>query len=822
MVGRILRERQQEREQFHLVLSLTTAPEIDYFVGRASDLASIESLLLPFTAVERKIVFLHGLGGIGKSQLAIEFAKKHRRDYTAVLWLNAKTEDTLKRSFAANARRLPKKCFTHDLLDGPQDETALSAILLEMKTWLNLPGNDQWLLIYDNVDNPKIPDNKREHAYDIRSYFPEAHQGSILVTTRWKTLRIGHPLEVTKLSNDEESLSLLVRMSGRAIGEGDFLYNVIFRPTLILRIDPRTKDLLRKLDGLPLALATAGAFLGLNDMSVSDYLHHHETSWLDLQRKSLPLLSYEDQTIYSTWNLSYIDIRKEDKSAAKLLELWAYFDNRDLWYGLLKAGEKTAPGWFLDIIHTKLAFNSAMGKLRKHALIESLTESDGYSMHNCVHAWVKSVLCTPIAFQNLELAVKCVSQIVRQDPSPGDWIIKQRSFPHSEKCLQLLLLWNDENKDSKTTEVLVANITSVLGELYDDRGKSTEAESMFQQALVVFENALGPDHKFTLRVAYHLGTLNREIGKLTKAESFLQRALTGYEKYFDQDSAVILALIDSLGTVYLVQGKLTDAELMYQRALAGRERLFGRNDTRTLNTVNNLGNLYEDQGKLTEAESMYQRALAGKEKAFGWDHTLTLNTVYNLAAFYRKQGKLNEAESMCQRALTGREKIFGRDHIKTLDTVNLLGNVYRNQGKLTKAESMYQRALTCFEKVLGRDHAKTLPTINSLGVLYIHQGKLKEAESMFQRALLSYTKNPPPNPKAHLDLFNVMGSLSRDLQDFDSAKGFFKQAHEGYQELLGSQHGETIDALNQLNIEIERSTQGAESLGEQGDPTETD
>lgn len=233
MVEPILREHPQERERFHLVLSLATAPEIDYFVGRASNLASIESLLLPFTAAERKIVFLHGLGGIGKSQLAIEFAKKHRRDYTAVLWLNAKTEDTLKRSFAANARRLLKECFNQDLLDGPQDEKALSAILREMKTWLNLPGNDRWLLIYDNLDNPKIPDNKRQHAYDIRSYFPEAHQGSILVTTRWKTLRIGHPLEITKLSNDEESLSLLVRMSGRAIGEGEFLYNVISKPTLI-------------------------------------------------------------------------------------------------------------------------------------------------------------------------------------------------------------------------------------------------------------------------------------------------------------------------------------------------------------------------------------------------------------------------------------------------------------------------------------------------------------------------------------------------------------------------------------------------------------
>ena len=202
------------------MFSLAAAPEIDYFVGRASDLSSIESVLLPLASPERKVVVLHGLGGIGKSQLAIEFAKKHRSDYTAVLWLNAKTEETLKQSFAANARRLPKNYFNQEILYGPQNEEVLGVILRETKAWLDLPGNHQWLLIYDNVDNPKIPDNKRQKAYDIRPYFPEAHQGSILVTTRWKTLRIGRLLEVAKLSKDEESISLLEQTSGRNIRQG--------------------------------------------------------------------------------------------------------------------------------------------------------------------------------------------------------------------------------------------------------------------------------------------------------------------------------------------------------------------------------------------------------------------------------------------------------------------------------------------------------------------------------------------------------------------------------------------------------------------------
>ena len=202
------------------MLSLAAAPEIDYFVGRASNLSSIEKVLLPIIAPERKVVVLHGLGGIGKSQLAIEYAKQHRDDYTAVFWLNAKTEDTLKQSFVAGARRLPEQDVDQELLYGPQNELALDVIVSEMKKWLDRRGNYRWLLIYDNVDNPKIPDNKRANSYDIRSYFPQAHQGSILVTTRWKTLSIGHLMEVAKLSKVEDSISLLEKTSHRNSGQG--------------------------------------------------------------------------------------------------------------------------------------------------------------------------------------------------------------------------------------------------------------------------------------------------------------------------------------------------------------------------------------------------------------------------------------------------------------------------------------------------------------------------------------------------------------------------------------------------------------------------
>ena len=818
-------------------------------------------MLLPFTATKRKIVFLHGLGGIGKSQLAIEFAKKHRLDYTAVLWLNAKTEDTLKQSFAANARRLPKEFLSQDALDGPQNEESLNTILREMKAWLGLPGNDRWLLIYDNVDNPKIADNKDRHAYDIQSYFPEAHQGSILVTTRWKTLRIGKPIEVAKLSKDEESISLLLQTSDRVIMEGESLKKKIaLKSTLMLEIDAATKDLLRKLDGLPLALATAGAYLGLTGISVSEYLDHYDTSWLELQQTSPSLSAYEE-TIYSTWNLSYMLIRKEDPSAAKLLEFWAYFANRDLWYELLDAGKvmPDAPDWFLGIINTKLAFNSAMGKLQKHALIERMIESDGYSMHHCVHAWVKTVLRSVGDNQSMKLALKCVGNTVPFEPAPGDWMIKQRLFPYAEHSLWLLREWNDESKNDKRTEKYVAQSYGKLGVLYHYLGKLTEAESIYKRALISKEMAFGQDHRSTLSTVQNLGNLYLKQDRLTEAKTIYKRVLLGQEKVLGRDHISTLETVSNLGLLYIMQGKLTEAESMLERALIGQEKVLKRHHIRTLNTVNNLGLLYLEQGKLMEAETMFERALIGHEKGLGRDHMLTLNTVNNLGAsyifqgklteaetlferalighekglgrdhmftlnivnslgvFYDYQGKLTEAETMFERALIGHEKVLGRDHPFTLNTVNNLGILHRKQGKLAEAESMSQRALIGYEKAFGRDHASTLNTVYSLGSLYKQQGKLAEAESMYERVLVGYNRNPPPKVKTHLDLSYTMGLLSRDMKNFERAKEYFGKAHEGHQKLLGPQHAETMRALRRFNRETERSVKAAKSPNKSGE-----
>ena len=203
-------------EKFSLPFSLSGAPEIEQFVGRKQELFRIKEAFQG-EGSQRKVVILHGLGGIGKTQLAVAFMKGQRDTYSATFWLNGKTEDTLKQSFAGIAQRL---LIEHPYLT--QLKTAVKVkkadeIVAAIKQWLSIRNNTRWILVFDNVDNPKLPGIEDPQAYDIRSYFPEVHQGSILITTRSSRLKIGKVISVKKLLDKEDSITILTSTSRRII-----------------------------------------------------------------------------------------------------------------------------------------------------------------------------------------------------------------------------------------------------------------------------------------------------------------------------------------------------------------------------------------------------------------------------------------------------------------------------------------------------------------------------------------------------------------------------------------------------------------------------
>lgn len=162
------------KEDFSIPFSLSGVPEIERFVGRKEELSKIKEAF-EGDGSQRKIVLLHGLGGIGKTQLTVTFVKEHRDTYSAIFWLNGKDVDTLRQSFAGIVKRLHDEYPSSALLRTTTKEKNLDRVIAVIKQWLSLRGNTRWMLIFDNIDNSKLPDIDDLQAYDIGLYFPEAH-----------------------------------------------------------------------------------------------------------------------------------------------------------------------------------------------------------------------------------------------------------------------------------------------------------------------------------------------------------------------------------------------------------------------------------------------------------------------------------------------------------------------------------------------------------------------------------------------------------------------------------------------------------------------
>jgi tetratricopeptide (TPR) repeat protein len=529
------------------------------------------------------------------------------------------------------------------------------------------------------------------------------------------------------------------------------------------------EHLLGILDGLPLAIAQAGAYLQESGVGIKAYIKFYEQQWKELMRlegeTEAPLQDYPDRSIWTTWVISYNAVREKHESTANLLLLWSLLNNKDLWYGLFTtACQKSTTtksnmlNWIGSAASSELEFSQAIRLLRSYSLVEEVEAAASYSMHPVVHKWAYHYQSQDCRKRIGRLAVMVVGWAVPSNSTRDYSAAQRRLLPHVQACSRYVVMvepeqideFRDENKsESKEGENNIAYLDGIhlLGLLYADQGKLDEAEKMYMRALQGKE-ALGQKHTSTLNT------------------------------------------VNNLGALYADQGKRDKAEKMYMRALQGCEEALGSKHTLTLDTVNNLGNLYNNQGKQDEAKKMYMRALQGYEEALGPKHTSTLNTVNNLGLFYADQGKRDKAEKMYMRALQGCEEALGLKHISTLDTVHNLGALYADQGKWDKAEKMYMRALQGYEEALGLKHTSTLDTVHNLGALYADQGKRDKAEKMYMRALQGYEEALDPDTVARyrpaLNTLWGLGDLFAANGEKDKVKVMYTRSLNGFEALLGS------------------------------------
>jgi hypothetical protein len=192
---------------------MSEVAHVGCFVGRDEELDRIHQEL-QYNGSRRTAV-VHGLGGMGKTQLALAYAQRHKDEYSAVFWVNSKDVDALKQGYATAARRIyrehPSLVHMKTVAKGGNLDDVVEAV----KQWMSHPQNNRWLVIYDNYDTPRLPGHNEPGTFDIRPFLPGAHHGTVLITTRSSQLRLGPLIAVKKLQSIEHSLEILSHASGR-------------------------------------------------------------------------------------------------------------------------------------------------------------------------------------------------------------------------------------------------------------------------------------------------------------------------------------------------------------------------------------------------------------------------------------------------------------------------------------------------------------------------------------------------------------------------------------------------------------------------------
>jgi tetratricopeptide (TPR) repeat protein/DNA-binding XRE family transcriptional regulator len=731
-----------------------------FFTGREQLLQQIHEVLRKGQTVALTQPYaLTGLGGIGKTQVAVEYAYRSVQEYTASCWINAETTEAILSSFSLTAHlfNLPEK-----------QEQDQKKMVLAVLRWFSHHRN--WLLIYDNVEDIAV----------VTPFLPSGpHQGHVLMTTRMQvTEPVALSLQLENLPMEEGALLLLRRI--RRLSPDEPLSSA---PAEEQRL---ALALSEQLSGLPLALDQAGAYILETGCLLSDYLSFYEQrhDMLLARRGSVP--SEHPESVATTFSLVFERAERRNQHAAELLRLCAFLAPDAIPEALI-TGEAEAPGSSLaSLVADPLALNEAMKTLRSLSLIQRNPHKKMLSLHRLVQTVLKDEMSEDMQHAWINRCIRLLDQSFPE----GSLIVEQWDW-----CEQLVphVLVNVARKEAEGTSFLEeASLSHKTAVYLRDRAQFTNAETLFQLALRIREHVLGRNHPDVARSLNDLAILYKEQGRYTDAEQLYRRALHIREQMLGPNHCDVARTLGNWADLYTQQGKYTDAEPFYQRALSIREQMLGPDHLDVALSLNNLAVLYWRRGRYTDAELFYQRALRIREEMLGPDHPDIAQTLSNLAILYGQQGKYEQTEVLCRRALSIVERTLGPDHPNVAICVSNLAELSFEQGKYEQAESLYQRSLRIWEQALGANHALVAHPLHGLANLYRVQGNNEQARQFYQRALRIREQTLGLQHPETGDILYDFALFLEAQGNCLEAESLYHQALTVREQSLGSRHQTTV------------------------------
>ncbi len=636
---------------------------------------------------------LYGLGGIGKTQTAAEYAFRYGDEYAHVFWMRAASRETLVADFV----------MLGELLDLRKKETLDQLRLVAaVKRWL--AANDGWLLIMDNADDLRL----------AQELLPADHKGYILYTTRAQASGVfAVSVEVEKLSTQEGTL-LLLRWT-KLLDKDALLDQAQAAHRLA------AERIVEEMDGLPLAIVQAGAFVEETGCSLEDYLQLYATHRKDLLARHSDLLLDYPQTVATTWSLSFEQIERKSPAAADLLRLCSFLAPDAIPEEILARGAAalgTLPG---AAVADQLKLNEALDVLRRYSLVRRDASTHMLSIHRLVQTVLKESMDLETQRAWAERTVRAVNTAfpdADQSAGANHQYYLQSYLPHVQECAALIEQYHLHFPEA-------ARLLYQAGNYLYFHGFHPQSQSLHLQALAIRELIFGPEHPDVADSLNYLAMLARHQDDYAQAEEFHRKALAIREKTLGPDHPATLQSLNNLGVLYRNRGKFEQAEPLLERALNIRERTLGSEHPNTLMTFLNLAKLYAEQHKHEQAEQLLKQTLLTGERVLEPGHTLIAHNLNLLARLYFEQGNYEQAETHWKRSLAIIEKTNGPEHPTTAERLNDLAELAFAQGRYIQAQSLCQRALTNCEQRLGSEHPVTITYREHLARI---ESKIKEEQ----------------------------------------------------------------------------------------------
>ncbi|KAK6216103.1 hypothetical protein LQW54_003879 [Pestalotiopsis sp. IQ-011] len=696
------------------------------FTGRESELADLLEVSQPTADKDDcQRTVIHGLGGTGKTQLALELAYRLRgiQPYCSVFWVPALDVASFENAYRAIAKQLR--------LRRADDENVNIRQLV--KDSLSQETSGPWLLIIDNADDLSL-------LYGEANLFdslPFNRKGSILVTTRNHEVAVRldaleeHKLRLDSM-RDDEALSLL----RKDLGNGQ---------TSDLR---STKKLLEFLENLPLAVRQASAYMRKTGMTTTKYLQYCQSG--DSNLIILLNTDFEDRGRYknsnnpviTTWLISFEHIIREHPLAEVYLRFFSLFSERNVPRSLLPDNDG-------------LDTEEAIGALEAFALISKHTDSTFFDIHRLVRLAVQNWLRVKGQWHVTVLEVTQRLAEVYPFPEHATRDVWTGYLPH----VHTALTYRGEFDDEKTlTELLfkTAESDQIVGQY-------STAEQLHREAFETRQKVLGQRHPDTLMSMDYLACALCTQGKLKEAHELHDAAMpfsgTTMSKHYELKTT---SASHSSASGYT--GRL---EKIHRENVSRMEVILGERHASTLLGMKNLAYTLRKSGDYEEAERLQRKTLQLMTEIHDIKHPDTLQIINDLSSTLSKQSKYGEAEGYLRGVITLLEEVRGPDHPKTVKSKENLASVLNNMKRFAESEEMHRETLKSSLTALGAEHVQTLASMLKLGINLHSQAKDEEAEKFLRPAVELATRwlgrEHPDTRKTVEQLCLVLRSQGKDF-----------------------------------------------------------